>query len=342
MVAALRARPRAPTPPAGAPASRSAASRSAARATARRASATPTPVSYGIRRCEFDHYLLERCGAELRLGEPLRTLERRDGALGRERRRARADAGRRRRPLLSGGAAARRAARPRRAGRRGAGDRVRARRRSRRAPAASTPELPEIFFTRDLKGYGWVFRKGDYVNIGLGRQGNEKLAAHVAEFLALAGGARQGSRPSSAASCAAIPYLLYDAGAAPAGRRRRAADRRRRRARLSEERRGHPAGDRVGPARRADHRRGRAAATTPTRLAPYAQRIIERFGPRARRAEPARPAAGLDARRPRRPPVRHAAGSLAASSSTTGSSTPRSRRCNAGAPRGRADARLRR
>ncbi len=26
-------------------------------------------VSYGIRRCEFDHYLLERSGARLRLGE---------------------------------------------------------------------------------------------------------------------------------------------------------------------------------------------------------------------------------------------------------------------------------
>ena len=35
------------------------------------------PVSYGIRRCEFDDYLLARSGAELRLGEPLRTLEQR-------------------------------------------------------------------------------------------------------------------------------------------------------------------------------------------------------------------------------------------------------------------------
>src|SRR5262245_5359412 len=28
-------------------------------------------VSYGIRRCEFDHYLLQRSGARLRLGEPI-------------------------------------------------------------------------------------------------------------------------------------------------------------------------------------------------------------------------------------------------------------------------------
>jgi flavin-dependent dehydrogenase len=33
-------------------------------------------VSYGIRRCEFDTRLLLRCGAELRQGEPLRSLVR--------------------------------------------------------------------------------------------------------------------------------------------------------------------------------------------------------------------------------------------------------------------------
>src|SRR5262245_48958479 len=33
-------------------------------------------VSYGIRRCEFDHYLLEQSGARLRLGEPLESMRR--------------------------------------------------------------------------------------------------------------------------------------------------------------------------------------------------------------------------------------------------------------------------
>jgi flavin-dependent dehydrogenase len=37
------------------------------------------PVSYGIRRFEFDEYLLRRCGARLALGEPLRTLAKDDG-----------------------------------------------------------------------------------------------------------------------------------------------------------------------------------------------------------------------------------------------------------------------
>ena len=34
------------------------------------------PISYGIRRCEFDHYLLMRSGARRRLGEPLKSLQR--------------------------------------------------------------------------------------------------------------------------------------------------------------------------------------------------------------------------------------------------------------------------
>src|SRR5713101_5691837 len=37
------------------------------------------PVSYAIRRCEFDHYLLQRSGAELRLGQPVRSLRHVDG-----------------------------------------------------------------------------------------------------------------------------------------------------------------------------------------------------------------------------------------------------------------------
>src|SRR5436190_1423475 len=32
-------------------------------------------VSYGIRRCEFDDYLLTRSGAELLLGDPVRSLK---------------------------------------------------------------------------------------------------------------------------------------------------------------------------------------------------------------------------------------------------------------------------
>jgi len=34
------------------------------------------PVSYGIRRCEFDEYLVRRCGAELRESVAIKSIER--------------------------------------------------------------------------------------------------------------------------------------------------------------------------------------------------------------------------------------------------------------------------
>jgi flavin-dependent dehydrogenase len=41
---------------------------------------------------------------------------------------------------------------------------------------------PELFFCRDLDGYGWCVRKGGYVNIGVGRRGSVSFQRHVAEF----------------------------------------------------------------------------------------------------------------------------------------------------------------
>ena len=34
-----------------------------------------------------------------------------------------------------------------------------------------------------MKGYGWCFRKGNFLNVGLGRADPHQLSAHVAEFL---------------------------------------------------------------------------------------------------------------------------------------------------------------
>jgi flavin-dependent dehydrogenase len=142
----------------------------------------PEVVSYGIRRCEFDHHLLARSGAECRLGEPLRTLERRDahwlvnGAV--------------RAPVLVGAGGHFCPVAQRLGAQLGHAEPVIAAQEAefpltpdaaRRLAVAS--DLPEIFFTRDLKGYGWVFRKGGYINVGLGRQGNDKLSTHVSAFL---------------------------------------------------------------------------------------------------------------------------------------------------------------
>jgi flavin-dependent dehydrogenase len=138
-------------------------------------------VSWGIRRFEFDHYLLARSGARLRLGEPLAALERRGGRWllnGELEARVLVGAGGHFCPV------ARRLAGP------GAGEPIVAAqelefelsdRDAARCPVA--PEVPELYFTADLKGYGWLFRKGRWLNVGLGRQDRNRLADHVAEFL---------------------------------------------------------------------------------------------------------------------------------------------------------------
>src|SRR5207302_5048581 len=43
------------------------------------------------------------------------------------------------------------------------------------------PDIPELYFFRDMKGYGWCFRKGRYLNVGLGRlDGGSLTAARLA------------------------------------------------------------------------------------------------------------------------------------------------------------------
>lgn len=145
-------------------------------------------VSYGIRRCELDHFLLERSEARLRLGEGLRSLERRDGLW---RVNGAIEA-----PLLVGAGGhfcpvARRLARTS-----GAGGAARSREPLVAAQEMEFPmaegeasgldveeEVPELHFTADLCGYGWVFRKGRFLNVGLGRRDSHRLSEHFAAFL---------------------------------------------------------------------------------------------------------------------------------------------------------------
>jgi flavin-dependent dehydrogenase len=51
------------------------------------------------------------------------------------------------------------------------------------ARCAVRAEVPELYFCKDLQGYGWCFRKGNFLNIGLGRLDADKLSVHVAAFL---------------------------------------------------------------------------------------------------------------------------------------------------------------
>jgi flavin-dependent dehydrogenase len=142
---------------------------------------SPEVVSYGIRRFEFDHYLLARSGARLRLGTPVRALER-SGE----------------RWVLNGelearlvvGAGGHFCPVARRFGGSGAAEPIVAAQEleielsdadAARCPV--DPEVPELYFTEDLKGYGWLFRKGRWLNVGLGRQDRRRLQEHVAAFL---------------------------------------------------------------------------------------------------------------------------------------------------------------
>lgn len=174
----------------------------------------PDPVSYGIRRCEFDHYLLARSGAELRTGFAVDSLERTggewlvNGAL--------------RTPLLVGAGGHFCPVARALGADLGRGEAVVGAQEFEvqltPAQAGRSPvrgDTPQLYFCPDLAGYAWVVRKGDWLNVGLGRRGPQQLAAHFDRFLAAM--VRDGvleeelarSRPHGHA------YLLYPHAARP-------------------------------------------------------------------------------------------------------------------------------
>jgi flavin-dependent dehydrogenase len=137
------------------------------------------PVSFGIRRCEFDHYLLQRSDARLMLGTPVAHI-RRDGTHWVINEAVRA-------PLLVG-----------------AGGHFCPVSRLLNGDAVAAPlvaaqeaefvaeprdewpiaaERPELYFCADLEGYGWCFRKAEYLNIGFGRFAARALPKSSAAFV---------------------------------------------------------------------------------------------------------------------------------------------------------------
>lgn len=141
----------------------------------------PGTVSFGIRRCEFDHYLLERSGAQLRLGETLQSLDRRDGLwIANDAIAA---------PLLIGAGGHFCPVARFLGAKLGATEPVVAAKEiefemdaAQAAACRVRADTPELYFCSDLRGYGWCFRKGDYLNIGLGREGHQGLAEALADF----------------------------------------------------------------------------------------------------------------------------------------------------------------
>lgn len=137
-------------------------------------------VSYGIRRSEFDHYLVQRSAVRREMGEAATVLEQNNGEWivnGRIKARLLVGAGGHYCPVarLLGAKIGREPAVVAQA-----------------AEFAMTPEqerlcrtpadTPALFFCRDMKGYGWLFRKGRYLNVGLGRMDTDNLGRHTRDF----------------------------------------------------------------------------------------------------------------------------------------------------------------
>jgi len=138
------------------------------------------PVSYGIRRCEFDYFLLQRSTVRKLLGEAVTLLERSgDGWLVNGRIRAKLVVG-------AGGHScpvarflgARIGTEPVIVAR--AAEFALNREQQQMCPIRS--DMPELYFSPDLKGYGWLFRKGEFLNVGFGRLDRADFGRQMAAF----------------------------------------------------------------------------------------------------------------------------------------------------------------
>jgi geranylgeranyl reductase family protein len=154
-------------------------------------------VSYGIRRCEFDEYLLRRSRARLREGEPVTSIVRSDGGWlvnGNIRARILVGAGGHFCPVS------------RYLGNKGAPAPVLAQEVEfemdpvQAAESKIAGDLPELFFCRDMRGYGWIFRKNNYLNVGLGRTDSHEISRHVKDFVGYLGKTRAVEVPGNGIS----------------------------------------------------------------------------------------------------------------------------------------------
>ncbi len=141
----------------------------------------PAAVSFGIRRCEFDDYLLQRSGARTQLGQALKSLEKR-GSLWLVNDAITT-------PLIIGAGGHFCPVARFLGAKLGASEAAVTAKEiefemnpEQRAECRVRADTPELYFCRDLNGYGWCVRKGDYLNIGLGREGNQGLAEQLGDF----------------------------------------------------------------------------------------------------------------------------------------------------------------
>jgi menaquinone-9 beta-reductase len=137
-------------------------------------------VSYGIRRSEFDHFLLMQSGARTLLGETVAKIERlADGWLvnGWIKARLLIGAGGHHCPVARalGAVPGREPAIVAMVAEFEMSD-------EESRDCTLTPRSVKISFTRDLRGYGWLFRKGSYLNVGLGSLESRDIRKETARF----------------------------------------------------------------------------------------------------------------------------------------------------------------
>lgn len=156
------------------------------------------PVSYGIRRCEFDEYLLRRSAVPIQEGVTIHSVKR-DGEHWLLNNRYRA------RVLVGAGGHFCPVARHIRLNQADKSHDTESRiviaqeveyeLPGYAAGCQIEPGIPELFFYPDLKGYAWCFRKGNWLNIGLGREGERNLSCCRDDFVQWLVGQKRISEP---------------------------------------------------------------------------------------------------------------------------------------------------
>ena len=136
----------------------------------------PQTVSYAIRRCEFDDYLLRRADVPVEQMNVTSIERAADGWIVNDAIQARV--------LIGAGGHFCPVSRHLRGGRDTAQPVV-AKEAEFQLDGRTTTvseRVPELFFCRDLEGYAWVVRKGEYLNVGIGRRDKGDFGDHLDGF----------------------------------------------------------------------------------------------------------------------------------------------------------------